>query len=377
MGLIGVYGFYIQSVAEQFNRSIAVVNSGLAVLLLVSAILSPTLGRLIDKTSLKPVIVLGGTLTAGGLVLMSFAQQFSQLVLGFVVLSAGIVLYGPLVGNLLLVRAYRQHRARAMAIAAAGVSIAAILLPVLVGQLLGAMSWQVSLRVLAVLVMIGVPATAMALVREPDRQDEAQADGQQGQDSTAIFRNRNFWILGLTMAIVMSLMSLLAVILVPHFLSLGFDHSEAALALASMGVTGLLGKLSLATASDRIRPFVKYLVIGIVITQALVWGVLSISTAFGVGFVAALVLGFCNGTLIPLLPYINSVYFAEDILGRVNGIHMAMMLPFSLVGPWLAGRHFDINGSYLGVFVIFASILLGLALLLAFLPKPTSQNVCK
>lgn len=378
MGMIGAYGFYIQPLAEHFDKDHATLNLGLALLLLLSAFASPILGRVIDRTALKPVLCVGAICAAVGLYAVSEAGSFPLVIAAYLLFAFGIVLYGPLVCNLLIVRAYQQHRARALAIAAIGVSIASVLLPLFVAYLLETIFWQSSLKVLALVILVGVLGSTLFLVVEPERSEQSEPppiEGKNRDQSKAFLQQVNFWLIGLVVALVMSIMALLAVVLVPHFQSLGLSTEHAAWLMASMGVLGLIGKLSLATLSDRIGPFLKPLAIALACIQFSAWLLLFTATETALLAAAMFMLGFTNGLFIPLLPYIASVYFEESVLGRVNGAHMAMMLPFSLLGPWLAGRHFDQVGNYLGVFAVLMVAMACVVVALALLRPPPERGL--
>lgn len=362
MGLISVYGFYISPVSQQFNVSIATMNLGLAILLLLSGVLSPGLGRFIDGAALRPVIFAGACIATLGLISAALVDSFSLLITAFLLFSVGVILYGPVVCNVLLIRGYQTNRARALAIAAMGVSFASILLPLLVAALLNRMHWQMSLMVLAGIVVIGVGGSVLFLVREPNRSElTARNEVAREQASNTRFVNDvNFWAMGVITTLLMSIMSLFALILVPHFLNVGLDNSQAALLMAASGGAGLCGKTSLAYLSDRIRSHVKTVALVLCAELFLAWVVLLNFESLAMMTLATAMLGFGHGAFIPLLPYMNSVFFEEHTLGRISGLHMAMMMPPALIAPWLAGRHFDQNASYHGVFLA-----LGIAMLIA------------
>ena len=68
--------------------------------------------------------------------------------------SLGLALYGPVVVNGLLVKVYPGSEARALAIAAIGISVATAVLPPLVGLLLDSMEWRSALMTIALCVLV-------------------------------------------------------------------------------------------------------------------------------------------------------------------------------------------------------------------------------
>src|SRR5690606_8030537 len=86
-----------------------------------SGVLMPLLGNLMDRASVRRLMVLGGLFLTAGYAAMSFATSFAQVLVIFGLLIAPAnVLIGPLAVTVLLSRWFAQLRGRAMGIAIAG-----------------------------------------------------------------------------------------------------------------------------------------------------------------------------------------------------------------------------------------------------------------
>lgn len=372
MGLVGAYGFYVQAAADEFDKSIATINLGLALLLLASAFANPVIGWLADRYPIRPLLIAGGFTASGGLFAMSLATDFTAFVAAYLLLALGIILYGPVLTNLLVIRSYREHRARALAIAAIGVSLAAIFVPPIAAHTIELFEWRGSLQALALLVLLLVPLGLFILVVEPPPVEPQQNEGESA--GSQYFKSRSFWILGLATGMILALASLLAVILVPHLRDTGMAATQAAYLMSVMGLAGLCGKLSMATLSSWLSGREKIVAALLAVCQCLSWYIFFTGPGMGGLIVAAGLAGFASGLYVPLLPYMTSLYFPESVLGRVNGLHMAMILPFATLGPWLAGRQYDVTGSYQSVFaaLIAVSVLYGVGFLC--LPRPAQKQ---
>lgn len=49
IGLVGIFGFFVPSLSQEFGIGVAVINMAPVLLLLVPGLLSPFVGRLVDR----------------------------------------------------------------------------------------------------------------------------------------------------------------------------------------------------------------------------------------------------------------------------------------------------------------------------------------
>jgi predicted MFS family arabinose efflux permease len=365
VGLMAVYGFFVEPLSREFGVGVAVLNIGPVALLLVPGILGAKIGKLADRLSIRRILLAGVTLAMLSLIAISLAPTLLWVALGFLFFSLGLTLYGPLVINGLMVKIYPGKEARALALTAIGMSLAAIFLPLLVGTLLAHLDWRgallgVSAGVLIVLwlaILAGVPPGIVGTV--PAVQDSP---------TTTIYRNPAFWLIGLCVALALNVSVVLAVSYPPHFASQGYTVADVGWFLALSGLSGLVGKSCLAWLGDATRDYAKWLVAVLLLLQTAGLGLLVVASDVS-GLIPALCLiGFGTGAFIPMHPYLNSRYFDASIISQVNGAQAPLFLPFGLVGAPLAGYVFDQTGSYDTVLMALAITLGVAALLVARLP---------
>ena len=370
-GLMGIYGFFVEPLSAEFGVGVALLNTGPVALILVPGFIAPLVGKLADRLPIRRLLLIGATFGTLSLFAVGQAPTLVQVALAFLCFSVGLTFYGPVVVNGLMVKAYPGREARALAIAAIGISIASATLPPLVGNLLVHLDWRTTLQSLSVGLLLALWAVILLGVPSGVVGPHADADIE-GDTEKAFYRVPAFWLIGLCVALGLNVSIVLAVIYAPHFIDLGYSAAEAGWFLALTGTAGLTGKACLAWFGDTTRYPVKFMAIALLLLQAA--GLLILLNAENLaGIVAAMcLLGFGAGAFIPMHPYLNSKYFDASIISQVTGAQMPLFLPFGLVGAPLAGYVFDQTGSYEGVFLGLA-VVLGLAGLLALnLPREAS-----
>jgi predicted MFS family arabinose efflux permease len=365
-GLIGIYGFFVAPLSKEFGVGVAVLNLGPVALILVPGIIAPLIGKLADRLPMQGMLLAGATLAMLSLFAVGLAPTLLLVTLAFLCFSLGLTMYGPVVVNGLMVKSYPGREARALAIAAIGISLASATLPPLVGNLLEHLDWRTTLQGLSVGLLIALWLVILLCVPKgivgaaPDAADPV---------SKTFYRVPSFWLIGLCVAMGLNVSIVLAVCYPPHFISQGYSASDAGWFLATAGMAGLLGKTCLAWLGDATRHYAKWFAMALLVLQIV--GLCILHGAEGVsGIVTALCfLGFGGGAFIPMHPYLNSQYFDSTIISQVNGAQMPLFLPFGLVGAPLAGYVYDQTGSY-DLVLIGLAVTLGIAAFLAMrLPK--------
>lgn len=368
VGLMGIYGFFVEPLSREFGVGVAILNIGPVALLLVPGILAPAIGKLADRLPMRRILFAGVGVAMLALVAISMAPTLLLVALGFVLFSLGLTLYGPVVVNGLLVKLYPGQEARALAIAAIGISVAVIIMPLLVGTLLAHLDWRQTLQSLALGLLIVLWLAILAGI--PGGVVHTASTGA-GPASAALYRNPTFWLIGLCVAMVLNVSVVVGVSYPPHFASQGYTVADAGRFLAVSGVAGLLGKSCFAWLGDAVGDHAKWLTAALLLLQIAGLGLLFVADGATQVMLAVSLVGFGIGAFVPMHPYLNSRYFDADIISQVNGAQAPLFLPFGLVGAPLAGYAFDQTGNYQAVFIALAITLAAAALLVTRLPAAT------
>ena len=322
-GLIGIYGFFVEPLSREFGVGAAVINIGSVALLLVGSLAAPFAGKLIDRLPIRRLLLIGVTLSMCALLAVSRAPSLPLALLAFLLFAAGLALYGPVAVNGLMVKLYPGREARALAVAAIGISVASAFLPPLIGLLLANYDWRAALAIVAAasLLLLWVVALTTLPAGLVGKVVESGSTGGGG-----FYRQPAFWLIGIAMALGLNVAVVLTVSYPLHFSVRGFSVAEAG------------------------------------------W-FLSIAGEHGSVVLAMMVMGFSTGAFLPMHPYLNSRHFDVAVIGSVTGAQMPLFLPFALVGAPLAGYVYDRTGSYDTVLIALAAALVVAALLLCWLPR--------
>ncbi len=375
VGLLGVYGFFVEPLSREFGVGVATINVGPVALLLVPAFAAPMVGKLADRMPIRRIVLAGIFCAMLSLAFISVAPSLLLVAFGFLVFALGLTLYGPVVVNGMLVKTYPGREARALALAAMGISVASMLLPPLVGALMAQLGWRDTLLCLALglllvlwlLVMAGIPATTGVASDADSRRLEA-----------SIYRSPAFWLIGLSVAIALNVSLVLGICYPPHFVQTGYSLAQAGLFLSAGGLGGMVGKAGIAWLGDAGRAYARWVAAGLLLLECAGISLLLVAGDATAVFVAVTLTGFAAGAFIPMHPYLNSRYFDAANIGQVNGAQAPFFLPFGLVGAPLAGYAFDRLGNYelvlqslMGALVLAAGLALALP---ASRSEPDARN---
>ena len=234
----------------------AVLNTGPVALLLVPAFLGALIGKMADRLPVRNILLVGTSLSMVALIAIGMAPSLLWIAVGFLVFSLGMSMYGPVVVNGMLVKLYPGREARALALGAIGISVAAMVLPPLIGSLLEYLNWRQALQLLAaallVILWVVIFAGAPRAVVETASSSDVPAD-------TTFYRTRAFWLIGISVALGLNVMIVVSIIFPPFFLGREYSVADAGWFLALSGFAGLMGKTCLAWQGDAVRNAVKWL----------------------------------------------------------------------------------------------------------------------
>ena len=392
MGLMTVFGFFVDPVAADFAVSHATVTTAPVFLMIVPAFTGPIFGRMADSLPIRWLMWVGIVIAMGSLYQVSQAASIMAAALWFIGFVIGLGLCGPVVINSLLTKLYLNNSGRALAIAAMGASVAAVLLPLWIAWLFEHGSWRDALASLSLLIMVfmlivttlGIPANNAALRQvsvEPTTDDDevkpaeaVDVDTVGGGSSTSIFRNPSFWLIGIGMAVAFNGALVLSICYAPHLLNIGLTVTQSALVVSMGGVGGFVGKTIVAMVVDRYRSQVKWVAVAVLAVQVLGLVILVSTDIYPVILFAALLVGFGGGAFIPMHAILNSCYFHDSVVGRVNGAQMPLFLPLGLIGAPLTGYAYDQLGHYYWVWFAIIAALIIASLLLIRLPAVRERD---
>ena len=363
--------------SQEFKPSRMVLMLAMTAMSAATAFLSPLIGNLMDRASVRTLMFIGAASVSCGFLALSFVGSFIQVIAVYgLFMAPANVLIGPLAATVLLSRWFVERRGRALGIALAGISIGGFVFPPIMQALLEGQDWRGGLRILAlILAACTVPAALLIVNRPADRGLKGEgtrvteavpgAAEPARPSSRAILSDPTFWLIAAVFAVVMAGMKGMVTNLAPIAIDEGIDAEAAALLISMYAAGGFFAKFAFAAFADRAPPraLLRIALFGYAAGMAcLIWPEL------GYGMIAAgvVLIGFFGGFVVPLQSFLVPRIFGGNVVGRASGLLNMVVLLALLLSPPVFGLIYDLTGDYDAIFIAFAG--LTLAILAAAVP---------
>jgi MFS family permease len=341
---------------------------------LVSAVISPLVGSLMDRRGPRFVIEMGVLLLAAGLRFATLIETPWQLYLTLgVLVGGGANCISYTAQSLFLPNWFVRRRALALSLAFSGVGVGAILLLPWLQTIIQRDGWRASCWAMGLLV-IGVLAPINLLLWRRPEDVGLRPDGNSRPDVGALAAQRpnivdpawaaiewtlaraartsRFWWIVLGYFCALFAWYAVQVHQTKYLIEVGFGVMEAAWALGLVSVVAIPGQIALGALSDRIgREWIwTAACAGFVICYAAL-----IALEQGPSPLLLYVMVIAQGTLGYALTSVMGPIVAEIFEGRhygtIFGTITIALIGGGAAGPWVAGIIFDITGTYRLAFV--------------------------
>ena len=377
------FGLFATPMVEEFGLSIASVQVGLGLFIVVLTGTSAGIGPLLDRYSIRLFMALGSILMALCFWGMSLAHHPWQLALLFSGGTAlGVSLAGPLAATTVIAKWFDEKRGLAVGIAAMGPPTGGLLLTPLAGWLLAEFGWRETLQVFAVISLLLTPLAWLVVKSTPEEVGQT-VDGLTPMDPIAkahaspaplnlrkIIRSRNFWSLALAMGIVFGIGGGWNANAPRFGEDLGYSGQYMSSLIGIAAGLGIPSTLLFGLLADRFdnRRLLWWAIGGQALAFLLLW-----TQSPGIIFTGAILLfGFFGGGLLPVYASFIGRLFGPAAFGSVMGLAGVVGLPFGASAPILAGAIRDQSGSYEDALLCFAVAFLMSTVVLRWIRPATS-----
>jgi len=370
--VVGVvfYGFttIFKPIVEEFGWSYTQVSLAASLRGVETGLLAPVVGILIDRWGPRRIVFIGGCLTALGLFMLSRVDSLVTFYISFILISAAMSSCMVSVLMTAVSKWFRRKVGLAMSIVSCGFGAGGLVVFVM-ARLVDAYGWRMTVQGLAFGVLFIVLPLSLLLRHKPQEYGYLP-DGDQiaevslGKSTTQVeehgitikkaVKTRTFRLLAVMFVCQHTIVATAVTHVMPYLIDVGLDTTIASLGAAGIPLASIAGRMGFGVLGDRVNR--KWLMA--VMFAMISLGLLSFQMAgsFAIpGVIGFLVLfGTGYGGFNSIRPAFLRETFGTKQFGTIFGSLIGIGMLGTIAGPLIAGRLFDIQGSYHNVWVLFA-----------------------
>lgn len=372
------FSLFFPPIISEFGWDRGVTAGAFSFGFVVSGVVSPLIGRLMDRGGPRSVMELGVALMAGGLLLAPLTREPWHLYVTIgVMVGAGSVCMGYSGQSLFLPNWFIRKRGLAIGIAFAGVGIGSVTLLPWVQHMIEQTGWRTACTAMGLLVLIVLaPINLMLRKRPEDLGLRPDGDAElptasvrpvsnvvdaawAGTDWTLgrAIRTARFWWIALGYFCALYIWYAVQVHQTKFLIEIGFSPAVAVWALGAVSLLGIPGQILLGHVSDRIgREWVwAASCAGFAICFAALVGLKYAPTLLLV-YLMVFTQGALGYGLTSIMGAVVLEIFQGRQYGAIFGTIMLIALAGGAAGPWVTGLLFDLTGSYTLAFTIAIAV---------------------
>jgi MFS family permease len=360
-------GAYVAVLHEDQGWSKGELSIAFALIQLVSGLVGPFQGVVMDRVGPKRVMQLGFVLFGAGFMLLSQVQSLASYYAVFVLLALGFAFSGFFPITVALVNWFERNRARVLSTMSLGFAVGGLLVP-LVAYSLEEFGWRETAFASGVLlIVLGVPLSSV-MRRRPEDYGEVPDGGREPRpseppkfeaplerDFTAreAIRTPAFWLISLGHGSALLVVGAVSLHLISHLKEdLDYSVGSASLIVTLMTSMQIAGMVIGGAIGDR---FDKRVICAVCMLMHMA-GMLLLAYANALPVVVAFAVlhGLAWGIRGPLMQAIRADYFGRSSFGVIMGISTTIIMVGQIAGPLFAGFMADATGSYVTGFTVLA-----------------------
>jgi len=373
IGLLFAYGVLFKVFETEFGWSRTFLSSCGSLAFLMMGILAMVAGRLSDRYGPRIVLSCSGLLYGIGFLLMSLVAEPWQLFAIFgVFIGIGLSTH-DVVTLSTVARWFERRRGIMTGVVKVGTALGQIVLPPLVAFAVLGIGWRPAVVVIGILCIVLLLAVARLTKAPPEPANPGAQSGRKGIAFAEARRSRIFWTICAIQLLFFPALMTVPLHIVVHGTDLGMTAPMAATLLSVIGGSSIVGRLTIGTFADRIRGRRAYILCLVPLICSLL--ALMVTGTPWLLFTVIALYGFGHGGLFTVVSPTVAEYFGLRAHGAIFGVVLFCGTIGGAIGPIIAGRVFDVAGSYFWAFAGLAAMAAtGLALVLTLPPSPESRS---
>ena len=384
VGLLFSIGLFFNVLEEELGWSRTLLSGSTSLAVLVMGVMAFFAGRLSDRYGPTAVLGATGLLYGIGFGLISVVDEPWQLVTLFgIFIGLGLSTH-DVVTLSTIARWFERRRGAMTGVVKVGTATGQMALPPLTALLMAGLGWRNAVLALGAGAAVLLLAAALSMQRPPESRSpdrplsERRSPGPSARAGVPglaeVRRSRAFWTLCATQFLFFPSLVTVPLHVAVHGMDLGMTHATAATLLTVIGGASIVGRLTIGASVDRIGGRNAYVLCFVPLLIGLL-ALLAAGTPWLL-FPAVAVYGFAHGGFFTVVSPTVAELFGIRAHGAIFGGVLFFGTIGAAIGPIVAGRVFDVTGSYAWAFTGLAVMgVFGLALAASLPSRRTAPPV--
>lgn len=368
-GINNTGGLFLKPVADDIGVGVGTLSIYFSMSSIATLIFMPIGGKLLNKYSVKMMVIVSILLQAGSMIALGFMNN----VVGWYLLSIPMGIGGAVIVNLagpiLINRWFKKDAGKAMGIMMACAGLFGIVLQPLVANIISASGWRFSYIAVGVAILALVLAATILLIKNNPQEKNLQPFGdvqisKTDNDTQAVatgiphktaIKSKSFFGIIIFM-ITITAFGAFNQHMATYGASLGFEPDKVGMILSISMVGSTLGAIVIGIISDKIGVFKTAIGIVSMVIASLVCLYFG-NVSFYIFAAGSFLLGLAAMGIPVLAPLLTKSFFGErDYEIIYSNVMMGPPLATIILLP-LYGFIFDLTGSYRFVFILLAGLI--------------------
>jgi len=340
------------------------------------AVSSFVAGRLVDRFSARPILLICALLAGGGIALCSQIHTIGQLRIFYAVAGLGVGATWSVPGSAVQRHFHgKNNSGLVLAIVISGVGVGGLIFAPLADYLIINHGWRQAYIIIGIVCFALVGWSALVIKGRPTHDDISAVQPPEHINKSSvsaasishIIKRPTF--IGITFLVCLAELTFqaIAVHLVPHATDVGISATSSAFALGIIGGISIPGRILAGIMSEKTGwKSVMALSLGC-IALCIIWLLMLKSTWMLYSFVV--LYGIVHGMAMTAEVGILGEFFGMRWLGGLLGISSSIAFIAAALSPYILGFFYDSTGSYTTAFFLIIGLLLSGSILAVFMKK--------
>ena len=388
-----ILGVFLKPITEEFGWTRSQFTGAMTIGTILGSVVAMGTGPMLDRFGGRWLMALGFAVLGTSFLLMGgmttiwhfYVLQAVGRMFHMGILSVGMMVIVP--------QWFVAKRGRAVGISGMGSRLGGTIWPLVTQAIVSAASWRVaSVAVGSAALVFGALPAALFLRRRPEdigllpdgaSPEEANESKSQAKGGTQrrdvsltirqVVRMRSFYLTTASFSFLFFASSATNLHLIPYLTDQGISNQIAVFVVSMWAAGAFAGGFVAGLLSDRISA--RWLGVGQALVLAGGYAALMLIPSGAVAMAWGLAYGFFHGWSGPLQQVLLADYFGRNSLGAIRGITWPFQALSNAIGPIVASLVFDIQGTYMPVFIVFIGLSVLASFLLLLSPPPREHPV--